>query len=76
MSIDAEGTPERDHTLPEVLWDEIHVGEVVRATPKTLQSWRCKGTGPPYVKLNHLVRYRPSDVRRWLESKIRRSTSE
>lgn len=35
----------------------------------TIMQYRVDGTGPNYVKLGHLVRYRISDVEAWLESK-------
>jgi hypothetical protein len=35
-------------------------------SPATLRSWRCRGVGPPYVKLGHgtyaSVRYNPGDL--------------
>ncbi|WP_447963987.1 helix-turn-helix transcriptional regulator [Nitrospira sp. Ecomares 2.1] len=44
-------------------------------TPKTLANWRCKGTGPRFVKIGHGVRYRPADVQEWINSRIFTSTS-
>lgn len=35
-------------------------------TEATLQGWRTRGGGPPFVKAGHYVRYRPEDVREWL----------
>lgn len=32
----------------------------------TLLQYRFDGTGPAYIKLGHLVRYRMSDVEAWL----------
>ena len=32
----------------------------------TLLQYRFDGTGPSYIKLGHLVRYRISDVEAWL----------
>lgn len=32
----------------------------------TLLQYRFDGTGPAYIKLGHLVRYRTSDVEAWL----------
>lgn len=43
-------------------------------------SWLAKlrlfGGGPAFLKLGRLVRYRPSDLSRWAESNLRRSTSD
>ena len=43
-----------------------------------LQLWRCQGGGPLYVKLNcNSVRYRKSDLDRWITSfGTRRNTSQ
>lgn len=32
----------------------------------TLLQYRFEGTGPAYIKLGHLVRYKISDVEAWL----------
>ena len=34
--------------------------------PVTLEKWRQTGSGPAYIKVGRLVRYRQSDVDRWL----------
>lgn len=33
---------------------------------KTLETWRREGVGPPYVRVGRDIRYRESDVERWL----------
>jgi hypothetical protein len=47
---------------------------------KTLQAWRSTGRGPRFVKLGpgtrSPVRYRLSDLRRWLVDCERQSTAE
>ena len=43
----------------------------------TLARFRAGGTGPMYSKAgNRIVVYRQSDLDAWLESRLRRSTSE
>lgn len=42
----------------------------------TLEAWRCRGGGPLFVKMNKAVRYRREDLDRFLDSKLRTSTSE
>ena len=43
----------------------------------TLQNWRVKGYGPPWLKLSaRAICYRTSDVEAWLASRERRSTSD
>lgn len=61
--------------------DELISDVTLAAETQTPQSrWqkaRLTGDGPPFVKLGHLVRYRRGDVRAWLASHQRfTSTSE
>ncbi|MBF0214986.1 MAG: helix-turn-helix domain-containing protein [Magnetococcales bacterium] len=30
--------------------------------PKTLQNWRCRGTGPPYLKIGGHILYRLEEI--------------
>ncbi|MBF0423413.1 MAG: helix-turn-helix domain-containing protein [Magnetococcales bacterium] len=30
--------------------------------PKTLQNWRCKGIGPPYIKIGGHILYRQEEI--------------
>jgi predicted DNA-binding transcriptional regulator AlpA len=46
------------------------------ASISTLEKWRLSGEGPPYLKLNRLVRYRRADIDDWLAARVVRSTSE
>ena len=41
-----------------------------------MQRSRWDGSGPPFVKLNHAVRYRQSDLETWIEERLQHSTSE
>lgn len=45
-------------------------------SPKTLETQRSRGGGPPFVKLGSRVVYREEDLDRWLEERVRRSTSD
>ena len=51
--------------------DELMTTEDLAAATRTPASrWhkaRLTGDGPPFIKMGHLVRYRRSDVRSWLE---------
>lgn len=42
----------------------------------TLNKWRVFGQGPPFIKVGHLVRYRKADLDAFLQSRLRRSTSD
>ena len=63
-------------TFSTPLRDEIFVAKKLHCQPKTLQSWRVRGAGPPFCKIGRLVRYRDEDVMTWLESRRANSTSE
>ena len=45
-------------------------------SPRTLESYRCRGGGPPYYDLGGVVRYLLSDVVKWASKRRRRSTSD
>lgn len=44
--------------------------------PKTLANQRCRGDGPPFLKVGRLVRYDPALTDAWLAERVRHSTSE
>ena len=58
------------------LMSETEVSENYGLNIRALQKWRCVGGGPRFVKLGRQVRYRASDVEDFIESHIRRSTSD
>ena len=38
---------------------------------RTLEAWRHRGYGPPFLRLSpRLVRYRASDIDRWLAARV------
>ncbi|MEW6236423.1 MAG: hypothetical protein AB1656_13635 [Candidatus Omnitrophota bacterium] len=42
-----------------------------------LRAWRLYGTGPLYVRISgRAVRYRKIDLDRWIEARLRASTSD
>ena len=45
-------------------------------SPRTLESYRCRGGGPPYYDLGGVVRYLLSDVIEWASKRRRNSTSD
>ncbi len=59
-----------------VLHPEKSAAAVMRISARTLQGWRLRGGGPPYVKLGGRVLYRETDLLAWIESRARASTSE
>ncbi|MCL4783437.1 MAG: helix-turn-helix domain-containing protein [Bryobacterales bacterium] len=53
----------------EILLDEKELSQWLRVSIGTLRYWRSEGRGPRYRKVGQLVRYAPSDVKNWLESR-------
>ena len=49
-----------------------HVG----VSPRTLERYRVTGAGPRFLKVGRKVLYRLADLDAWLESRVRRSTSD
>lgn len=42
---------------------------------RTLQAWRVRGGGPPFVKLGAAVRYDVAALDQWTEAQVRANTS-
>lgn len=62
--------------FPTNLWTEKEAAVFLGVREKSLQAWRIRGGGPPFVKIGRLVRYRPSLIEEWLSSHERASTSD
>jgi hypothetical protein len=64
---------------PEILEPLLSTAEaakIVRKSQQTLCNYRVMGIGPKFVKLGHHIAYRPSDLREYISSNVRTSTSE
>jgi predicted DNA-binding transcriptional regulator AlpA len=40
-----------------------------------LEQYRTRGTGPSFVKIGHLVRYRRCDLDAWVADRVQQSTA-
>jgi predicted DNA-binding transcriptional regulator AlpA len=49
-----------------VIGTERQVFERYGFSPKTLQNWRSRRQGPPWIKTEGAVRYRFADIEAWL----------
>jgi excisionase family DNA binding protein len=58
----------KEHSLEQLL-DEKELAQLIRVSRGTLRYWRAEGKGPRYRKVGQLVRYAPSDVHEWLNSR-------
>ncbi|MCF8076093.1 MAG: helix-turn-helix domain-containing protein [Desulfotignum sp.] len=50
--------------------------EYLNVKRSTLEAWATRGGGPAFVKLGRAVRYRISDLEKFIESRIRQNTSK
>jgi DNA-binding transcriptional MerR regulator len=57
-----------DSRDPNELLTEHEAAELLRVSVRTLQAWRTKNIGPPFVRLNRMIRYRRQAINDWLDS--------
>jgi predicted DNA-binding transcriptional regulator AlpA len=57
------------------LLNQKQAARVLGISPRTLERYRVAGTGPRYVRLGRLIRYRKGDLANWVESCLLSSTS-
>ena len=54
--------------MPKLLTTK-QAAEFLSLEPQTLAAWRMEGVrGPPWIKLGFSVRYRVTDLEKWLEA--------
>lgn len=58
------------------LLTEQQAAALLHVSVKSLQGWRSRGGGPPFVKLGRCVRYALSDLEVFVQEAVRRSTSD
>ncbi len=59
------------------LIDEHVAADFLGYSRKTLQSWRVRGGGPSFVRVNgRSIRYRRRDLIAWVEARLVSSTSQ
>jgi predicted DNA-binding transcriptional regulator AlpA len=52
------------------LLNEQDVSTLTKVPRATLRAWRCRGSGPPFLRLSaRTVRYRRDQVDAWLRSR-------
>ncbi|MBV5337705.1 MAG: helix-turn-helix domain-containing protein [Deltaproteobacteria bacterium] len=52
------------------LVDEKRASELVGINLTTLQFFRRRGSGPAFVKLGRLIRYRIADIEDWIDKNL------
>ena len=60
----------------EALLTPTQAAQVLGVGKQTLAKWRCYGDGPKFIHVGRLCRYRPQDLREWIEQNQRGHTSE
>lgn len=61
----------------EVYLTPTEAAESVGLSRRTLEGWRRRGGGPPYVRINHkIVRYPERLFHEWLAARLFSSTSD
>ena len=52
------------------LLDPKQAAKLVNVQPRTLEGWRRRGCGPPFLRLSvRSVRYRLEDIEQWLDQR-------
>lgn len=70
LSVNAEGDDDELLTTPQIAL-------LLQVSIQWLEIGRCKGYGPPYVRLGtHLIRYRRGTLREWLLGRAHTWTAE
>ena len=63
--------------MPETFLDTRQVARWLRYKEETLRQWRSNGIGPPYIRvLGKLIRYRQSDVERWMDEQVQQTNGQ
>lgn len=55
--------------MDEKLLNTKELAAYLGVVPSTIVQYRADGTGPDYIKIGQLVRYKIADVEKWIESK-------
>lgn len=59
-----------------MLFTTSEAAEQLRLKPETLETWRCRGGGPVFVKLGRAIRYRQEDIDTFINAAARRNTGD
>ena len=59
-----------------IVVDEVGASDIIGVSRSSLQKMRVYGNGPIFVKIGNRVRYRVSDLEKFLADRVVSSTSE
>ena len=60
----------------ERLLDQHEAAQILKISVRTLERRRATGTGPRFIRVGRLVRYRAGDLEEWIANSVRTSTSD
>jgi excisionase family DNA binding protein len=60
----------------DVLLREEDAADLLNLSVRTLQAWRLRRTGPPFVQVGRAVRYRRRDLIAWIDANTIGSNSK
>ncbi|MCK1417631.1 helix-turn-helix domain-containing protein [Bradyrhizobium sp. CW4] len=61
---------------PDALLREQEAADLLCLSIRTLQSWRIRSAGPPFVQVGRAVRYRRRDLIAWIDANTCGRSSE
>ena len=50
----------------DALLSEVQVSDLLFISVRTLQTWRCQGAGPAFIRAGRAIRYRRGDILVWV----------
>jgi predicted site-specific integrase-resolvase len=56
------------------LLETVHAADALGLSPRTLEGWRRRGEGPPYLKIGRRVKYRPEDIEAFKATRLQASS--
>jgi predicted site-specific integrase-resolvase len=59
-----------------MLFNTKQAAEYLGLKPVTLEAWRVRGGSPVLLKLGKSVKYRQADLEKFIESRLRKNTSD
>lgn len=57
------------------LLDTHAAAALIGVSPRTVETWRVRGSGPRFVRVGRLARYRRADLDAWIAERVRESTT-
>ena len=66
---------EEAETLSDRLLDQTEVARRWGMSPRTLENWRWRGDGPPFLKVGHKVLYRLEDIETYEKQSVRTTSA-